>query len=530
MCSIVKQIFLVFFIVGQGYCANVLYLHGVLSPSHHIWNRALAKGLADSGHNVTFLSTDEPKGEVKNLHYIVLEGSYQNLDKIMALKGDDFNIMDYAKESESSKINAARVLSDYAILSCDAIYNSKNGIEKILSYPDDFKFDIVIYDFTCSACLLPIIHKFNYPSIVGVSAFLNPPYTHFLIGGNKYPAYVPHYLLDFKPPMTFYERFYNLLIYSIEDLSFEYELYPGLEKTVRKHLNFKDLPSIKEIEQKTKLLLLNSDHAIDYPEPLQPNMVLVGGLQITEPKELPADIKKFVESGKKGTVLMSLGTNILSNLLGDVVLTSILKTFESLPEYNFIWKFESEPHELPIKPSKNVMVSKFLPQNDLLAHSNLKAFITHAGGLSTQESLWYGKPMVGIPFIDDQYRTIEKSVTMGVGVKLEIAKLNVDIFRKAIKEVIENPSYTENAQKISKLFQDKPKKPLETAIWWIEYVLRNPDAPIYKSPTLELGFLASNNYDIYLVIIACLHIIGFSIRAVYLKLFGNKSTKKVKTN
>ncbi|CAH1728197.1 unnamed protein product [Chironomus riparius] len=403
-------------------------------------------------------------------------------------------------------------------------------MDKILSYSNDFKFDLVINDFTCGPCLLPIVHKFNYPPIIGVTPFLNPPYTHFTIGGHKYPAYIPHYLLNVQPPMTFLERCYNLIIYLIEILSFEYELYPGLEKTVRKHLNFKDLPSIKEIEQKTKLLLLNSDHAIDYPEPLQPNMVLVGGLQITEPKELPADIKKFVESGKKGTVLMSLGTNILSNLLGDVVLTSILKTFESLPEYNFIWKFESEPHELPIKPSKNVMVSKFLPQNDLLAHSNLKAFITHAGGLSTQESLWYGKPMVGIPFIDDQYRTIEKSVTMGVGVKLEIAKLNVDIFRKAIKEVIENPSYTENAQKISKLFQDKPKKPLETAIWWIEYVLRNPDAPIYKSPTLELGFLASNNYDIYLVIIACLHIIGFSIRAVYLKLFGNKSTKKVKTN
>lgn len=218
MCSIVKKIFFVFFIVGQGYCANVLYLHGVLSPSHHIWNRALAKGLADAGHNVTFLSTDPPKGEVKNLHYIVLEESYENLEKIMASKGDNFNIMEYAKESESNKINAARVLSDYAILSCDAIYNSKNGFEKILSYPNDFKFDIVINDFTCSACVLPIAHKFNYPPIVGVSAFLNPPYTHFLIGGNKYPAYIPHYLLDFKPPMTFFQRFYNLLIYTIEDL------------------------------------------------------------------------------------------------------------------------------------------------------------------------------------------------------------------------------------------------------------------------------------------------------------------------
>lgn len=291
------------------------------------------------------------------------------------------------------------------------------------------------------------------------------------------------------------------------------------------------MPPLQEIEQKTKLLLLNSDQAVDYPEPLQPNMILVGGLQITEPKALPADMKQFVESGKKGTVLMSLGTNILSNLLGNEILTSILKTFESLPEYNFIWKFESEPHELPMKLSKNVMVAKFLPQNDLLAHENLKAFITHAGGLSTQESLWYGKPMIGIPFIADQFRSIDKLVATKVAVKVDIGKLNVEIFREAILKVLETKSYTKNAQKVSKLFQDKPMKPLETAIWWIEYVMRNPDAPIYRSPTLDLGFLASNNYDILLVCIVLLHITVYALKRALCKLFGKrKDVKKIKKN
>jgi glucuronosyltransferase len=318
--------------------------------------------------------------------------------------------------------------------------------------------------------------------------------------------------------------------------SFKYQLYPELERLTRERFNFKNMPSLLELEQRTKLLLLNSDHAVDYPEPLQPNMVLVGGLQITDPKELPADMKRFVESGKKGTVLMSLGTNILSNLLGNEILTSILKTFESLPDYNFVWKFESEPHELPIRPSTNVMVAKFLPQNDLLAHENLKAFITHAGGLSTQESLWYGKPMIGIPFIADQYRSIDKSVANGVGVKVDIATLNVDNFRASIVKVLEAPSYTSNAQKISKLFQDKPMKPLDTAVWWIEFVMRNPDAPIYRSPTLDLGFLASNNYDILLVCIVFLHVTVFGVRALLCKIFGKKkdaggaSGKKIKKN
>lgn len=290
------------------------------------------------------------------------------------------------------------------------------------------------------------------------------------------------------------------------------------------------MPSLKELEQKTKLLLLNADNAIDYPEPIQPNMILVGGLQITNPKVLPDDLKSFVEGGKKGTVLMSLGTNILSSMLGEEVLTTILKTFESLPDYNFIWKFEAEPQDLPIVPSKNVMVSKFLPQNDLLAHENLKAFITHAGGLSTQESLWYAKPLLGIPFIADQYRSIDKSVRMGVAVKMEIATLKVDNFRSSVLKVLEDLTFTENAKKISKIYQDKPMKPLDTAVFWIEFVMRNPDASFFKSPTLELGFLASNSLDVYLFIIISIHLIAFTVIKLWRKIFHSKSNRKIKVN
>lgn len=111
-------------------------------------------------------------------------------------------------------------------------------------------------------------------------------------------------------------------------------------------------------------------------------------------------MKSFINNGKKGSVLMSLGTNIKSNMLDKDILISILNTFEQLPQYNFLWKFES--NQLPIAQPKNVKIAKFLPQNDILAESNIKAFITHSGLLSTQESLWYGKPMVGIPFFSDQ--------------------------------------------------------------------------------------------------------------------------------
>lgn len=106
-------------------------------------------------------------------------------------------------------------------------------------------------------------------------------------------------------------------------------------------------------------------------------------------------MEKFISSSKKGTILMSLGTNVKSHLLGEKLLTNILKTFAAMPEYNFLWKFEAEESELPIKPTKNVMLGKFLPQNDILAHSKVVGFISHGGMLSTHEALYHGVPVIG---------------------------------------------------------------------------------------------------------------------------------------
>lgn len=291
-------------------------------------------------------------------------------------------------------------------------------------------------------------------------------------------------------------------------------MYPDLEELTRKYFNF-DFPSLKELERNSSIVLVNSDPMVDYPEPSPPNMIFVGGMQISPPKHLDNNIKSFIESGKKGTVLMSLGTNMKSSYFDDEKLKTILKTFESFPDFNFLWKFEANEEDLPIKLSRNVLISKFLPQNDILAHPNIKAFITHCGLLSTHEAFWYGVPIVGIPFFVDQPRNLQLAIEHGVGIGVDF--LNLEQLEQALEEVLSVTNYSENAKKLSKVFRDKQQTPLEKAIWWVEFVIRNPsDIRKLQSPTLNLGFLASNSYDMivsavitfsisaYLMLITCM--------------------------
>lgn len=56
-------------------------------------------------------------------------------------------------------------------------------------------------------------------------------------------------------------------------------------------------------------------------------------------------------------------------------LNAFIETFRLLKQ-KVLWKFENET--LPNMPS-NVMIRKWLPQNEVLAHKNIVLFLTHGG-------------------------------------------------------------------------------------------------------------------------------------------------------
>ncbi|XP_076227324.1 UDP-glucosyltransferase 2-like [Nomia melanderi] len=74
----------------------------------------------------------------------------------------------------------------------------------------------------------------------------------------------------------------------------------------------------------------------------------------------------------------------MSSDLPKETLQVFFDVFDKLP-YKVVWKYEKEP---PIKRD-NIFFGKWLPQQSILAHLNVKMFIYQGGLQSTEETVHF---------------------------------------------------------------------------------------------------------------------------------------------
>ncbi|XP_019868140.2 UDP-glycosyltransferase UGT5 isoform X2 [Aethina tumida] len=448
--------------------------------SHHIWNLALTKGLIAKGHNVTLLEPGAKESETELYHPIDLE----ELELVVE------DIAEVAKQSFSDKVEFFFSMVNSI---CKDVYRS-NKIDEIIRNKNRYKFDMLIIDLTIFPCMLPLIQEFDKLPVVGVSAFLLPPELSHIFGNNLYPAYLPHYYLTASDNMDFYTRLQNFLVTYYVEYIYESNI-PHYENMARQKFGNHIRP-FKELLKKVSLLLSNTNPIFDYPQPLPPTIIPVGGLHARPGKKLPKDLQELMDKSTNGVIVFSLGTNIKSEKLDVHKRKIILDAFAQLNEI-VIWKFEKELLDLP----KNVFVRKWLPQNDVIAHPNVKLFIGHGGALSTQEAFYHGVPIIGIPFFVDQHINVQTFSERKRGLRLDINSITTENLVETIREAINNPLYRRNVQDISRRFKDLPTTSLDSAVFWIEYVLKHNGTSFLDVRARSMNFLQYTSLDVILFLI-----------------------------
>lgn len=214
----------------------------------------------------------------------------------------------------------------------------------------------------------------------------------------------------------------------------------------------------------------------------------------TEP--LPDDIQKFIDESEHGVVYFSLGGNLIPSAMPVEKQEAIIKALSSVKQ-RILWKWD----DLNVKVDKEkFLVQKWFPQNEILAHDNVKLFVTHGGLLGATESVFYAKPMITIPIFSDQKFNAARSVLAGHGVRVDYKNLTEASLSWGLQEVLSNKYYTERVNELSARFRDKPQHPVDLAKYYVEYVIRHKGAPFLQSSSQQLNFIELNNLDVLAII------------------------------
>lgn len=146
------------------------------------------------------------------------------------------------------------------------------------------------------------------------------------------------------------------------------------------------------------------------------------------------DLQEYLDLSPHGVIYFSLGSNVKSANLSVATRKIIIEALSELP-YNVLWKWETD--YLPDQP-ENVMTRKWFPQQDLLGHKNIKAFVSQGGLQSMEEAVSNCVPVVGMPFFADQSLNVMKMVQMGIGRSIDHVTMTKETLKEVIIEVTEN--------------------------------------------------------------------------------------------
>lgn len=164
-----------------------------------------------------------------------------------------------------------------------------------------------------------------------------------------------------------FHRSNNLLIAILEKKSIKIFIHSCTEPG-------KPLPHVSDLYRNISLFLVNVHKSIAKPRPQMPGIIHYGGAHIKQPKSLPSHLQNYLDNSENGVILFSLGSYLNSSELPREKIDAFTNVFGKIKQ-NVIWKFEDESFKVP----SNVLIKKWLPQTDILAHPNVILFIAHGG-------------------------------------------------------------------------------------------------------------------------------------------------------
>uniref|UniRef100_A0A182PLS9 UDP-glycosyltransferases domain-containing protein n=1 Tax=Anopheles epiroticus TaxID=199890 RepID=A0A182PLS9_9DIPT len=466
---------------GQG--AKILLVSAFPGMSHWLMFEHIIHELLRRGHELTAITSyrlrAEPTGtNISRYHEILIDPVYD-----FEANGLPMEVF-YQSQSFGDPFFKMSILWKLGLETAEYAFESAS-VKKFLQ-TDGLTFDLLIAEQFVQESFLMFAHKYRVP-IVTINTLAHADYIDRAFGLITPWSFVPHFMLQYDDRMSIVERAYNVFLSAWDAYNRKFHYLPEHTKLAVKYFGAPntsgELPALEELERNVSVVLLNNHIISSRPRPRINGMIDIAGVHIRPARELPPVLKNFLDAASGGVIYINFGTFLKSSGMPPETLAVFLSVFRALPQYRFLWKWESET--IPNLPP-NVLLQRWIPQNDVLAHQNVKLFVSHGGIFGTQESIYWARPLLFVPFYGDQHSNALKFERAGIGLTLQIINVTVEDFRTKIERIVQEAAFQQNVNRLSALFRDNPTDPLEEAAFWIEYVVRHRGAAHLKSAAIEM--------------------------------------------
>ncbi|XP_040148272.2 UDP-glucuronosyltransferase 2B31 [Ictidomys tridecemlineatus] len=491
---------------GSGSCGKVLVWP--LEYSHWINIKTILDELVQKGHEVTVLKSSA------SVSFYVEEGSAIKFETyssaVSKINMEDFYIeairklvYELPKQSIWTYFSLLQELvwetTENFLTLCKEVVFNKNLMTKLR----ESKFDVILAD-AFGPCGELLAELFEIPSVHTLRFLYGYTYEKYSAGLSFPPSYVPIIMSELSDQMTFMERIKNMLYV----LYFDFWFQTFNEKKWNQfYSEILGRPTtLLETMSNADIWLIRTYWDLEFPRPTLPNVDFVGGLHCRPAKPLPKEMEDFVQSsGENGVVVFSLGSMI--NNMTEERANVIASALAQIPQ-KVIWRYDGKR---PATLGPNTHIYKWIPQNDLLGHPKTKAFITHGGTNGIYEAIYHGIPLVGIPLFADQPDNVMHMKAKGAALRLNFITMSSMDLLNALNTVINEPSYKENAMRLSRIHHEQPVKPLDRAVFWIEFVMRHKGAKHLRVAAHDLSWFQYYSLDVLGFLLACVATVIFII-------------------
>nr|XP_018901673.1 PREDICTED: UDP-glucuronosyltransferase 2B18-like [Bemisia tabaci] len=502
---------------------KILVIYPTQAYSHQRGILALTETLVRQGHELFVVSPFEVPGLVNFGNYTFVDISYrvryETLDKIMKNTQRQRTLWELNRTFSLSADATVRQFLSKPFTKFKKLVDSKK-----------LKFDVAIVE----EWIMPFTYTMarlldEAVPIVSMSSLNTANAEHYL--GSISSAHASLFTFG-TDKMDLKERIQNWISYLYGSYTQESVFGNTARRFFRETYGSEIESLVDRCWTDISLLMLTSNPLYFYPRALGPNIVQVGPLHLRPPSELPKILKDWLDGAEKGVIYFSLGSFFKTTYLSDDARNNFLRFFKELPSgYRVLWKWE-EDGQIPGQ-SDNILTQKWMPQDSVLAHPNLKVFITRGGLQSFHEAVHYGVPTIGIPYFWDQRTNIAKMVDAKIGVQLLLEELHeYGKVELALKTVLYDESYAHNMRRYSAISRDFSSQALNKAVFWVEHVAKHGGAQHLRPATADTNLFQFFCLDIISVILVFSFALLFAIYSIFMfgasMIFGRLKLKEKK--